>query len=61
MTIVKDAVINMIRRLPDDIGIDDIMGELYFMQKVEQGQKELDNGRGITHKKARGRLKKWLD
>ncbi len=57
---VKNEVIQMIERLPDDAGITDIMAELYFRLKVEAGLKELDEGKGVTQAVARDRLKKWL-
>jgi hypothetical protein len=50
----------MIRRLPDDVTLADIMAELYFRQKVDQGLAELDAGKGIPHEQARERLQKWL-
>jgi hypothetical protein len=55
---VKNEVIQMIERLPDDAGIADIMAEIYFRPKVETGLKELDEGKGITPTVARDRLKK---
>jgi hypothetical protein len=57
---VKNEVIQMIERLPDDAGIADIMAELYFRLKVETGLKELDEGKGVTQTVARDRLRKWL-
>ncbi len=60
MSKVKNEVIEMIERLPDDASIADIMAELYFRLKVETGLKELDEGKGITQTVARDRLKKWL-
>jgi len=57
---LKNEVIQMIERLPDDAGIADIMAELYFRLKVEAGLKELDEDKGITQTVARDRLKKWL-
>ncbi len=56
----KDTVLDMIRNLPDDVTLADIMAELYFRQKVDQGLAELDAGKGIPHEKARERLQKWL-
>ncbi len=56
----KDAVLEMIRKLPDDVTLADIMAELYFRQKVDQGLRELDEGKGITHEQARERLQEWL-
>ncbi len=56
----KDAVIEMIRRLPDDVTIADIMAELYFRQKVDAGLRQLDQGEGIDHEEAKKRLGPWL-
>jgi hypothetical protein len=56
----KESVIELIRRLPDDVSLADIMAELYFRQKVDQGLRELDEGKGIPHDQARDRLQKWL-
>ena len=50
----------MIRKLPDDVTLADIMAELYFRQKVDQGLSELDAGKGVPHEQARERLQKWL-
>jgi hypothetical protein len=58
MTQVKDAVIEMIKDMPDDSSLTDIMAELYFRQKVDRGLKELDEGKGIPHKVVRERMKK---
>jgi len=55
---VKEAVIEMIKEMPDDSSLADIMAELYFRQKVDKGLKELDEGKGIPHKVVRERMKK---
>jgi hypothetical protein len=60
MSQVKEAVIEMIKEMPDDSSLTDIMAELYFRQKVDRGLKELDEGKGIPHKVVRERMKKWL-
>ncbi|MCK4245162.1 MAG: hypothetical protein KAX20_06005 [Candidatus Omnitrophica bacterium] len=60
MAKVKEEVIKMIQKMPEKISIDDIMEELYFRKKVEAGIKELDKGKGISHKEAKKHLKKWL-
>lgn len=57
---IKQAVIEMIKRLPDDATVEDIMAELYFRQKADQGLEQLDRGEGIEHEDAKGRLGKWL-
>jgi len=61
MSTVKSEVIAMIQEMPEDVGIPDIMAELYLRQKVDRGLKELDDGKGIPHTNVRERMKKWLD
>jgi hypothetical protein len=57
----KDQVIEMIRALPDESTVDDIMEELYFRIQVDRGVKELDEGKSIPHKDVRNRLSRWLE
>ena len=60
MPSVKDQVIEMIRSLPEEISIDDIMAELYFRLKVDAGLRELDEGKGIPHAEVKEQLSRWL-
>ena len=60
MPTTKEVIIKMIKQMPDDATVDDIMAELYFRQKVEAGLKELDEGKGVPHDRVKERLKKWL-
>jgi predicted transcriptional regulator len=60
MTHVKEDVIAMIQQMPDNVSIVDIMAELYFRQKVNEGLAELDEGMGISHEEVKERIKKWL-
>ena len=50
----------MIRNLPDNVSLAEVMAELYFRQKVDRGLQEPDEGKGIPHEQARERLAKWL-
>lgn len=59
MSNLKDDVIAMIRDMPDDTSLDDIMAELYFRRKIDKGLEELDAGKGIPHEEVKERLKKW--
>jgi hypothetical protein len=61
MDTVKDTVIQMIHRMPNDASVQDIMAELYFRQKVDAGLQALDKNKGIEHSAVKDRLKKWLE
>ncbi len=60
MSPVKEQVLNMVRALPDDATIDDILAEIYFKGQVDAGLKELDDGQGLTHEVVEKRMAKWL-
>jgi predicted transcriptional regulator len=57
MSTIKEEVIETIKQMPEDVSLNDIMAELYFRQKVDQGLKELDEGKGITHEKVKRNIR----
>lgn len=57
----KEQVLEMIRSLPENSTVDDIMEELYFRMQVDRGLTELDEEKGIPHQDVRNRLSKWLE
>ena len=59
-TNVKDNVIEMIRRMPNDVTVTDIMAELYVRQKIDVGLQQLDNGQTLTQEEVEQRLSRWL-
>ena len=60
MAFVKEEVIRMIQDMPKDISVEDIMAELYFRYQVDEGLKQLDEGKGIPHEEIEKRMGKWL-
>ena len=60
MDCIRDEVIKMISRLPDNVSIDEIMEELYFKLQVNRGLQELDEGKGIPHEEVEKRMQQWL-
>ena len=60
MSAVKAEVLQLIRQMPDDATLDDILAELYFKLQVDAGLKELDEGQGIPHQEVKDRIAKWL-
>ncbi len=39
---------------------EELLAELNFRQKVDEGLRQLDAGEGIDHEEAKRRLEKWL-
>ena len=56
---VKEQVHKIIDNLPDDINLNDIAYTLYVISKIEQGEKEIEEGNGIPHKEAIKIIKSW--
>jgi len=61
MATIREEIIHMIRQMPEDASVEDIMAELYFRKKVDKGLQQLKEGQVLTHDQARERLKKWLE
>ena len=55
----KEQIIKIITNLPEDVTTDEIMEELFFKMKVDQGIKELDEGKGIDHEIVKDKISSW--
>lgn len=60
MATVKEGIVQMIQDMPQDISVEDVMAELYFRYQVDEGVRELDEGKGIPHEEVERRMAKWL-
>jgi predicted transcriptional regulator len=57
----KQSVLRLIERLPEDVALFDIMEELYTRQAIDEGLRELDEGKGVPQEEAERKLAKWVD
>ena len=61
---LKEEIIDLIKHLPEDATIDDIMYHLYVRKKIIKSLEELEQGKGIPHEivmeNAKKRLEQWL-
>ena len=55
----KHEVLELIRRLPDDVTTTDIMEELYFKQQVDRGLRDVAEGRVLTHQELKEQIARW--
>ncbi|MEM8994590.1 MAG: hypothetical protein AAGF23_07335 [Acidobacteriota bacterium] len=53
---VKEQVLELISKMPDDSSMDDIGYELYVIDSVQKGLAELDSGHFLTHDQAKEKL-----
>ncbi len=56
MQSAKDAVRQIIDRLPDQATWEDVMYEMYVKQKIDAGMKAVEEGRTIPHEEMKRRL-----
>ncbi|MCW7494704.1 hypothetical protein ND861_18745 [Leptospira sp. 2 VSF19] len=59
MPSTKQQAINLIENLPEDTSFDDIMEELFFSKKVQQGISDLDNNAIVSHVQVLEEIGKW--
>lgn len=56
----KELVIEMIRRMPSESTLADIIAALYVRQKIDVGLEQLDNGQSLSQEEVEERLSQWL-
>ena len=56
----KQRVLLMVQDMPEKISLKEIRYELYVLAAVDEGLKDIDEGRVLSHEEAGKRLSKWL-
>lgn len=56
----KEAVIEMIRKMPDDVTTADVVDELCVRMRIEEGLRQADAGDVIDHEEFKKRMARWL-
>jgi len=60
MSIDKALVIKSIQELPDNLSFDQLMERLLLLFKVEEGLRDLREGKFVSIEEAKLRHEKWL-
>ena len=55
----RDKVLDTIKELPEQFELEDLIEKLIFIEKVEQGLKQLDEGKTVSHEKVKEITSKW--
>jgi predicted transcriptional regulator len=58
--LTKDKVKKTIDRLPDNFTVDQLVEELVVLNKIEEGLKDIEDGRIFTTDQVKQELKVWL-
>ena len=56
----KQASLQLIERLDENVSFEEIMYEQHILQKIRHGLQDVDEGKKISHEEAKEALKKWL-
>lgn len=55
----KRAAIELIERLPDAVSVEDIIEELYFKLQIDEGMRDVVDGRTLSQSELRERMQAW--
>jgi predicted transcriptional regulator len=58
--LTKEKVKKTIERLPDNFTVDQVVEELVVLNKIEEGLKDIEEGRVFTTDQVNQELKAWL-
>jgi predicted transcriptional regulator len=56
---VKEQVLRVIHRLPDDADHRDVTEEIAFLAAVHEAERDIDEGRLVTNEQMRNRIAEW--
>jgi predicted transcriptional regulator len=59
MTTLKQEVIEKIKEMPDDSKFDDLMYEMYLINKIKTGQEQFEKGEYLTHEQVVKESEQW--
>ena len=59
MSKLKELSIEVIKKLPDDVTIEDIVDAILIVAKAQQGMEQINNGNFLTHEQLKEEVKKW--
>lgn len=48
-----------VQNLPQEFDLDELMEKLIFIDKIEKGIKQLDEGKTISHEDVKASIKEW--
>jgi len=56
----KSRIEQILASLPETVDVDDLIQRLHLLDKIEQAEKQLARGEGVSHETAKQRLSQWL-
>ncbi|MBI4683312.1 MAG: hypothetical protein HY757_09470 [Nitrospirae bacterium] len=60
MSITKQQVLDLIKDLPDEVDIDEVIYRLYLRQQLEAAEKDVQEGRLVSHEEVVKETSAWF-
>lgn len=55
----KQDALEAIQQLPDTVDFEEIVYRLYVLSKIDQGMKDVDEGKGISQEELAREIEQW--
>jgi predicted transcriptional regulator len=56
----KATVTKVLNELPREFSFDELMERLIVIEKIDEGLKDIDEGKTVSHQNAKKQIAKWL-
>jgi len=57
--LTKNKVVALVEHMPDTFSVDDLVERVLLLQKIEQAQKEIENGEGMDWEDFKKEMEQW--
>jgi predicted transcriptional regulator len=54
----KERIVDIIKRLPEEFELDELLQRLVFAEKIEKGLTDLEKGKTVSHHQVTEKLRK---
>ncbi len=56
----KTQLLETLQHMPDEFSVDDLIERLLILQRIEEGQRPVNEGKSYTEEEAKKKMEKWL-
>jgi hypothetical protein len=56
----KSQIQHVVADLPETVDVDALIEQLHLLDKIDQAEKQIARGEGVSHEAAKKRLSQWL-
>ena len=59
MTLSKSAILDVVKQMPDDIDVEELIHRLVLLQKLAAAEADIEAGRVLTHDEMKREAASW--